>query len=222
MFKTNIVLPESIAPSIIFREDSPLKEGNGGILGTNWFADKAWHFKYKEERLFVIDSLNWNAASQSKTVDLGFLENNEGNHSSHFPRIPITVEGDTIQTLFDTGAHTILTEEAKPVFRNRHSVASSFIVASIFDRWHSENPNWEFVKAADSLANEAMIRVPLIKIGNYEVGPVWFTRRADNNFTEYMSQWTDQKIYGAIGGSAFKYFDSIILDYRNEIAFFEK
>lgn len=37
-----------------------------------------------------------------------------------------------------------------------------------------------------------------------------------------MSQWMDKKIYGAIGGSAFKYFDSIILYYRNELAYFKK
>jgi len=37
-----------------------------------------------------------------------------------------------------------------------------------------------------------------------------------------MSQWMDKKLYGAIGGSAFQYFDSIILDYRKELAYFEK
>ena len=46
------------------------------------------------------------------------------------------------------------------------------------------------------------IEVSRIVVGGYTVGPVWFTRRADKNFHEYMSQWMDKRIEGALGGVA--------------------
>lgn len=214
--------PPNIGPSFVYREDSPLKDENGGILGTNWFADKKWHFKYRVSELFTVDSLDWELASPSHTVELGFLKDSLGHNATNFPRIPVVVEGDTIQTLFDTGAHAILSDKAKASLGDKRLLGTSFIIASIFDRWRSEHPDWEVIENADSLSGEAMIQVPKVQLGNYNIGPVWFTRRADKNFTKYMSQWMDQEVQGAIGGSAFQYFDSIVLDYNKRLAYFNK
>ena len=66
-----------------------------------------------------------------------------------------------------------------------------------------------------------MIEVPKIKIAGYTVGPVWFTRRADKNFHEFMSKFMDKQVEGAIGGNALRHF-RITIDYPQAKAVFEK
>jgi hypothetical protein len=64
-----------------------------------------------------------------------------------------------------------------------------------------------------------MIEVPEISVAGLTAGPMWFTARADANFTKYMSQWMDLPIVGALGGSALQYF-RVTLDYPNRRATF--
>lgn len=66
-----------------------------------------------------------------------------------------------------------------------------------------------------------MIEVPEISVAGYTVGPVWFTRRPDKNFHEYMSQWMDKRVEGALGGNALYHF-RITIDYPRAVAVFEK
>lgn len=66
-----------------------------------------------------------------------------------------------------------------------------------------------------------MIEVPKISVAGYPVGSVWFTRRPDKNFHEYMSQWMDKKVEGALGGNALRQF-RISIDYQRAVAVFEK
>ena len=49
--------------------------------------------------------------------------------------------------------------------------------------------------------------------------PVWFTRRPDANFYEYLSRWMDQRVDGALGGSVFQYF-AMVVDYPRARAYF--
>ena len=65
-----------------------------------------------------------------------------------------------------------------------------------------------------------MIEVPVITVAGLTAGPVWFTVRADKNFHEYMSQWMDRRIEGALGGSALRYY-RVTVDYPNRRATFE-
>lgn len=45
-----------------------------------------------------------------------------------------------------------------------------------------------------------MIQVPSVEIAGFETGSVWFTAKPNSNFNEYMSQWTDVKVEGVLGG----------------------
>ena len=96
-------------------------------------------------------------------------------------------------------------------------VATSFIVASIFDEWVKSNPEWLVIEDACDFSHQPMIRVPYVRIGNKTVGPVWFTRRADSSFHQFMSSMMDRRIDGALGGSALQYL-RLIVDYPNEQA----
>ncbi|HSK75211.1 MAG TPA: hypothetical protein VLQ45_02040, partial [Thermoanaerobaculia bacterium] len=157
-------------------------------------------------------------------VALGFQTGPNGKRTSHFPRIPVKIDGETLDLLFDTGATTTLTPEALAALGDGRpaSRAASFITASVFARWRERHPAWKVVEKADAMTKgEAMIEVPAVEIGGYTVGPVWFTRRADRNFHEYMSQWMDRRIEGALGGSALQYL-RVTVDYPGAVAVFEK
>jgi len=66
-----------------------------------------------------------------------------------------------------------------------------------------------------------MIEVPALTVAGFTVGPVWFTARPDRAFTEYMSQWMDRRVVGALGGSALQYF-RVTVDYPNRRATFAR
>ena len=95
---------------------------------------------------------------------------------------------------------------------------TSFISASIFENWKTQNPSWAVIEKAESNTGESMIKVPKVMIAEQVTGPVWFTRRADNNFHKFMSSMMDKKIDGALGGSALQYFE-LVIDYIDESAY---
>ena len=207
-------LPTTIAPLMVYRGNVQLDTIHQGMLGANWFAKKIWEFDYRQKKTYRIDSVDWAVLPTSQIIEAGFLKNDQGVHATHFPRLPMIVDGDTIQMLFDTGAQALLSEEAKTKFDGVDVVGASFIIASIFDDWAAAHPDWRILKKGDARLDEDLIEVPSIQIGQHKVGPVWFARRKDSNFTEYMSKWMDQQIQGALGGSAFQYFSRILIDYR--------
>jgi hypothetical protein len=53
------------------------------------------------------------------------------------------------------------------------------------------------------------------------VGPVWFTRRPDRNFHEYISSMMDARVEGALGGSALHFF-RVTVDYPGRVAVFQQ
>ena len=213
--------PAPLGPHFVYRGE---RRGStyDGMLGAHWFADKAWNFDYQNEKLYLVEEVDWSSFDEKHTVELGFMSNMKGKHATHFPRIPIKVDGKIIQTLFDTGANAPLSDSAKGSFGGADEAATSFIIATIFDEWRADHPDWPYLEGADLNLNEAMIQVPEMEIAGHKVGPVWFTRRADKNFTEFMSQWMDEPIAGAIGGSCFKYFSQLLIDYLEEKAYFKR
>lgn len=73
----------------------------------------------------------------------------------NFPRVPVTIDGETLDLLFDTGA-------------------ASFIAASAFEKWRAKHPNWRVIERAENGSGEAMIEVPQVTIAGYTArrGPV--------------------------------------------------
>lgn len=189
-----------------------------GILGGRWHAEKIISFDYINQKMSILESISDLNIKKYDKIKLGFQKHN-GIYTLAFPRIEIKVLGKTLPMLFDTGATARLSAKAKQVLKNENeAVGTSYIVSSLFDKWQRENPSWLVIEKADKLLNEPMIQVPEVQIGDQTIGPVWFTRRQDSNFHEYMSSYMDKKIEGAIGGSLLKYL-RIIIDYPNEKAY---
>lgn len=194
-------------------------EGNvDGFLGGRWHAEKIIDFNYLAHSISELSSTPDDIADFS-TIPLGFQKNNDGNYTMAFPSMEISVEGQQIPMLLDTGASAWPTEDAKSAIgMHGNQIATSFIVANIFDNWKATHPEWLVVENACTYSKEPMIRVPSVEIGGQVVGPVWFTRRENKNFHQFMSSMMDKQIDGALGGSALKYV-RIIVDYHKEVAY---
>ena len=194
-----------------------------GMLGQQWFAGRIWTFDYPNKRLLLRAAGDLPKTKTEHKIALGFKTNSAGQRSTNFPRIPLTIDGETLDLLFDTGATTDLTEPALQFLKDKRPAirATSFITQSVFERWRKAHPDWRVIENAENKSKAAMIEVPKINIGGYSASAVWFTVRPDKNFHEYMSQWMDKKIEGAIGGNALCHF-RVTVDYPNAVAYFEK
>lgn len=190
-----------------------------GFFGGRWHAEKIIDFNYLTKTISNLDSLP--SVRTFSKVSLGFQKDPDGNYTMAFPSMDIEVDGQVIPMLFDTGAKAWPSAEAKKLLRlTGDTVATSFMISSIFDKWVEDHPDWTVVKNACRYSKESMIKVPKIKIGERIVGSVWFTRREDHNLHDYMSPMMDRRIDGALGGSALQHV-RVIVDYPNEAAYIE-
>lgn len=220
-----IPLPADLPPfgdSFLVREAPTFTADADGFLGRTWFADRVWVFDYPKQSLGLVTVTEPLAAGNPHRVGLGFQADAAGNRTTHFPSIPIEVDGAPLDMLFDTGATVELTDTALAELDDGGPPArgTSFIIQTVFDGWRQRHPGWRVIEGADRLGGMPMIEVPEITIAGHTVGPVWFTMRGDSNFHEYMSQWMDRRVDGALGGSALRYF-RVIVDYPEAVAIFD-
>ena len=193
-----------------------------GMLGQAWFRDRVWTFDYARGQL-KLHTVGPRATDPIHSVELGFPVDRRGHRETNFPRVQIKVDGESMDMLLDTGATIALAPAALLQLADRgpRTRATSFIVRTIFDRWRRKHPDWPVIDRADSRVGEPMIAVPKIVIGGYDVGPVWFTRREDENFHDFMSSMMDRRVEGAVGGSALRYL-TVTVDYPRSVAHFSR
>jgi hypothetical protein len=196
-------------------------EGDG-FLGRTWFADRVWLFDYPGRSLALVKG-GVPASAPEHRVPLGFQTDSAGRRTTHFPRITAVVDGDSLDLLFDTGATVSLTPAALAALGGGGPAqrGTSFITQSVFTGWRAAHPDWRIVDSADMLGNAPMIEVPRVTVAGHEVGPVWFTVRPDRAFHEWMAQWMDRPLDGALGGSALRYF-RVLVNYPEAYAAFER
>ena len=192
-----------------------------GMLGAAWFGDRTWEWDYGAGTMRLLPDGALPEVDPAHAVALGFQHDEEGGHTSHFPRIPARVDGVELQFLFDTGA-TFRLDEAAAATLGEAAVrerAGSFITISVLEGWRAKHPDWPYLERGD--AGAPMIQVPSVEIAGYTTGPVWFSARPDRAFHEYMAQWMDRAVDGALGGNVFAGF-RVTVDYVGERAVFER
>ena len=185
-----------------------------GRLGSIWFADRVWTFDYPNQRLYFNGTTPVGPSAAACWTPLGFQTDSAGHRINSFPRITARIDREPIQFILDTGARTTLTDSAWRALGTgepRHR-AASFITKERFDAWHSHHPEWLVISNAEYGDSLPMIRVPVVEVAGHGIGPVWFTQRPDRNFREFMSQYMDRPIEGALGGSAWRSV-TLIIDY---------
>jgi hypothetical protein len=185
-------------------------DGSDGMFGAPWFSGHAFVFDYPARTLTLLDDGGLPEVPAEHRVAVGFVRGDDGKVISPYGRIQMTVDGETLDMLLDTGATVTLTTSARATLGGGQvERATSFITKTVFDRWHAKHPDWRVIEHADTISDKPedavpMIEVPKITVGGYEVGPVWFTWRPDKNFHEWMAQWMDKPTEGALGGDAYR------------------
>jgi hypothetical protein len=194
-----------------------------GLLGQQWFAGRVWTFDYPGKRLLWRASGDVPKHDPAHEVKLGFRTSSEGKRETNFARLPVKIDGDTLDFLFDTGASNLLPDDVLKEIGDGEPAerATSFLAQTQYEKWHKKHPQWRVLEKVKTLTGTAMIEVPEITIGGHTVGPVWFTVQPDRAFHSYMASMMDKPTEGALGGSAFRQL-VITVDWPNAIAVFEK
>lgn len=224
----SIPLPSSRAGRIPVYAPSPKETASSlmrfdGMLGQEWFAGRVWTFDYPRQRLLLRAAGDVPDVEAAHRLPLGFKTDEAGKRVLDFPRVQVGIDGATLDLLFDTGAMTELTPAALAAVRDggKATRATSFITATQFEAWRKAHPDWRVIEEAEVGSGQAMIEVPEVAFAGYTIGPVWFTRRADPNFHEFMSQFMDRRVEGALGGNALRHF-RITVDYPAATAYVER
>lgn len=216
-------IPRPHAEDVGVFDEAPFTDADG-MFGAPWFAERVFTFDYGGKRLWLRSAGDVPSVPAAHRIPVGFQRAANGAVGSPYGRIQMQVDGATLDMLLDTGATVSLTPAAQQQLGGAaKDRATSFIIESVFARWRAAHPDWRVIEAADqNLVGAPMIEVPKLTVGGYEIGPVWFTRRPDKNFHEWMAQWMDKPAEGALGGSAFRHFQRVTVDWQNATASFEK
>ena len=204
---SDVRIPRPQVTDIPVLEPDAGDEGDG-MLGAPWFAGHAVTFDYPGRKLIVhTDGVLPDVPAEHR-IPMSLQRDASGKAVSPYGRIQMTVAGETIDMLFDTGATVDLVPEAiEKLGPGPSQRATSFITESVFARWRAAHPEWRVIAPGDKNVNGApLIEVPTITVGGYDAGPVWFTWRPDKAFHEWMAQWMDKPSEGALGGSGLRYF----------------
>lgn len=193
--------------------------GYDGVLGAAYLSHFIWTFDYPAQRL-IVESPSWQPDAHATHAPLLFARNSAGEWLSDFPAITLTVDGEALSLLLDTGATALPTPSgaaAQHIATVNGIGVTSYIITSIFNRWHARHPDWPVVLNGDRLIpGTRLIRVPDVTIGAVHVGPVWFSERPDVNFgPERMSLWMGQTVVGAAGANVYGRF-RVTVDYPHE------
>jgi hypothetical protein len=194
-----------------------------GLLGQQWFAGRVWTFDYPGRRLLWRAPGDLPPHDAAHEVRLGFRTSPSGERATNFARLPVMVDGEVIDFLFDTGATNVLPDKVLQAIGDGEPAerGTSFLTRSQFDRWHKKHPQWRALDNVKTLTGSAMIEIPEVIIAGHAVGPVWFTVQPDRAFHSYMASMMDRPTEGALGGSAFCGL-VITVDWPNAIAVFQR
>jgi hypothetical protein len=188
----------------VFKRDDaerndPILQGFDGQLGASWFQDRTWTFDYRAPRVLLRESIG---ADDGPRVAVRFAVGPEGRRidGGQYPRIRVVVGGVEHTMSFDTAATVGLKDDEKSRRVNfaRLVRATSFVRRGVFDAWRRAHPDWPVDDDVYSLRGVVAIRVPSVRIGSTELGPVTFTTRpADDVFDG------EPGLDGKLGGNAF-------------------
>ncbi len=189
------------------------------FLGGPWLEGRVWLLDYARHELLI--DPQWRPSARDHALPLGFKTDDAGLRRVSMPRITVTIAGEPLDMLLDTGAMAKLAADSASALHVAPGtvVGAGFIMRSVFERWHATHPEWRVTDKGESVQGHQipMIEVPQVTVAGFTVGPVWFVQRTDVNFTEGLSQMMDKPVVGAFGPSGLRWFH-LALDYPNATA----
>jgi hypothetical protein len=232
-YKPGLGLPPpaaSLCGKVVMVQDVPKgyawnAHDEGQFSGSYLYSRGIWTFDYPDERL-TLQGDSWRPDSAAHATHLGFQRDSHGQATSGYARITIRVDGKPLDMLLDTGATAHPTAEGEKTSGTptvNGLGVTSYVVASVFERWHKAHPDWRVVVNGDAAFGPErpmpLIEVPRVEIAGWSVGPMWFTERPDPAFHDMMSSMMDKQVEGAVGGNVFRHF-VMTIDYPHETAWF--
>jgi|SRR6187402_481276 len=194
-----------------------------GMIGSSYLPDHVWTFDYPG-RTLSIEASTWRPATGDHALRMHLPAVRKGQVRQLFPRIKVSIAGEDIDMLLDTGATARPTSEGLAVMETtvvNGEGTTSYATKSTISRWHAAHPEWTVLDKADEMFGpnhvQRAIRVPYVDIGGWTVGPVWFVERSDANFEQWMSSMMDGPVHGAIGANVLSSF-RMTLDYVHATA----
>ena len=177
----------------------PILSGFDGQLGASWFQDRTWTFDYRARRVVLRDYI---AADDGPRVAVRFAVGPDGRRidGGQFPRFSVAVGGEERAMSFDTAA----TVAQRDNDRSRGSSpaplvkATSFVRRGVFDAWRRAQPDWTVNEEVSVHRDVSAIRVPSVRLGTIELGPVEFTTRPGDDVFD-----GEPGLDGKLGGNAF-------------------
>ena len=138
-----------------------------GVFGQSWFQRRVWTWDYPAKSLWLRPP-SWRPINKAAhLLPLTFKNLSNGARELNMPRTQVTIDGTELSVLLDTGATTVLTEQAmrslgdgKPAMR-----ATSMVGHRRFEEWRRSNPGWRVVEDAQVTTHARMILVPLLELG---------------------------------------------------------
>jgi hypothetical protein len=197
-------------------------ESNGQLV-PRFFSHGVWTYDYPGKKV-ILRAKGWMPHAAAHKTELGFRTSPNGIWG--WPRVVLTVDGQQLDMLLDTGATAHPTSEGLKASGIRTTAGfgvTSYITKSIMDAWRIKYPDWVVIERGDDLLPEGVlpiIRVPKLQIAGWEVGPVWFTQRPDSNFHGMMASLMDRSPEGAVGANIFEHF-RMTIDYPQGVAWFD-
>lgn len=198
-------------------------EANGQLVPL-YFSHGVWTFDYPGRKVTLRAQGVLQPTGAHKTA-LGFRVSPSG-FVLGWPRIVLTVDGQALDMLLDTGA----TAHPTPAGLKTSGISTtsgfgvtSYITKSTMDVWRKKHPDWTVIEQGDDLFPQKVfpvIRVPEVQIAGWEVGPVWFTERPDSAFHSMMASLMDRPPEGAVGANILEHF-RVTIDYPHKDAWFE-
>lgn len=208
---------------VIVRPDGDT-DGLEGQLVPPYFSHGIWTYDYPGRKVIFRAKDVLPPAGAHKTA-LGFRVV-PGGFTLGWPRIVLTVDGQTLDMLLDTGATAHPTSKglkASGISTTDGIGVTSYITKSTMSAWRKKHPEWTVIEQGDNLFPQhpvPIIRVPKVQIAGWEVGAVWFTERPDDAFHGMMAALMDRPPEGAVGANIFEHF-RMTIDYPHKDAWFE-
>lgn len=134
--------------------------------------------------------------------------------------VDVTVAGETLTMLLDTGATARVLPPVKSMMPDTAPVHQVCLISTaVLSRWHRAHPHWKYVDAAFDVAGDAprapAILVPNLQIGSAKALPTWFVARRDASTFAAVSKQMRKTVVGDLGGDALRRW-RVTFDLKNE------
>ena len=126
-----------------------------------------------------------------------------------FALVPVTIDGERVMMLLDTGADVAIDAADRSRFDDAAATRSlPLIPKALFDRLHARHADWAVLSGAAHMAEAkgpvTLLRVPVFHIGSHRGPPTWFAVREDAETYATLTRMFGTNVDGDLGGEAFR------------------